>query len=82
MEALAHTLAYDAAYYGQPPTDRLAKIRQPTLVDTGGGADLFERAGDAIAASIRQAERLVLKGQSHVADPKVLASVLARFFKE
>src|SRR5919112_1418043 len=39
LEALAHTLAYDAACMGDgpPPTTRLAKIMRPTLVATGGG---------------------------------------------
>lgn len=80
LEALAHTLAYDAACYGPPPASRLATIGQPTLVLTGGTLDLFEQAADAIAATVRHAERLVLDGQPHVADPKVVASVLTRFF--
>jgi pimeloyl-ACP methyl ester carboxylesterase len=90
-EALAHTLAYDAACMGdgQPPVARFARITQPTLVATGVGARLpgaaawvlaLEQAADAIAASIPQAERLTLEGQSHVADPKAVAPVLERFF--
>lgn len=79
LEALAHTLAYDAALYGQPPVSRLATIQQPTLVITGGTAELFEQAADAIAAHVPNAERLVLAGQSHVVDPKVMASVIADF---
>jgi pimeloyl-ACP methyl ester carboxylesterase len=80
VEALAHTLAYDAALYGQPPIARLAAIKQPTLVATGGSVDLFEQAADAIATSIPRAERLTLEGQGHVVDPTALAPVLARFF--
>jgi pimeloyl-ACP methyl ester carboxylesterase len=80
LEALAPTLAYDAALYGQPPTARLATITRPTLVATGGGAELFEHAADAIAASIPGAERRILEGQAHAADPKALASVLRWFF--
>ena len=94
MEALAHTLAYDAACMGdgRPPTARLARITQPTLVLTGGVSpdaqvgmgglphDFFDQAADAIAASIPRAERLTLAGQGHVADPKVVAPVLERFF--
>jgi pimeloyl-ACP methyl ester carboxylesterase len=84
LEAIAHTLAYDAACLGdgRPPTARLATITRPTLVATGGGEDFFEQAADAIAASIPHAERLTIAGQSHVADPKVVASVLERFFGE
>jgi pimeloyl-ACP methyl ester carboxylesterase len=81
-EALAHTLAYEAVCLGdgQPPTARLARITQPTLVATGGGDDFFERAADAIAVSIPQAERRIVEGQGHVVDPNVFAPVLERFF--
>jgi hypothetical protein len=94
LEAIAHTLAYDAACIGdgRPPSGRLATVTRPTLVLTGGvspdaqagmggmPADLFDRAADAIAAGIPKAERLTLAGQGHVADPKVVAPVLERFF--
>jgi pimeloyl-ACP methyl ester carboxylesterase len=94
LEATAHTLAYDAACMGdyRPPTARLASIRQPVLVATGGVSpdaqlgmgglppDFFEQAGDAIAASVPRADRTTFQGQGHVADPKAVAPVLARFF--
>jgi pimeloyl-ACP methyl ester carboxylesterase len=91
-EALAHTLAYDAACMGdnQPPTARLAKITRSALVATGGaspdsfvggGGDFFGKAADAIAASIPQAERQTIEGQTHMVDPKALAPVLERFFE-
>jgi pimeloyl-ACP methyl ester carboxylesterase len=80
LEDLAHTLAYDAALYGPPPTTRLTTITQPTLVATGGSNDYFEQAADAVAASLGHAERQVIAGQGHVVDPKVMASVLTRFF--
>jgi pimeloyl-ACP methyl ester carboxylesterase len=78
---LAHTLAYDAACLGDghPPTARLAAIDRPALVVTGGGGELFERSADAIAAALPHAERMVLEGQSHVADPKAVAALLERF---
>jgi pimeloyl-ACP methyl ester carboxylesterase len=93
LEALAHTLAYDAACMGngQPPTARLAKITRPTLVATGGaspdsfvggGGDFFGKAADAIAASILQAQRQTIEGLTHMVDPKALAPVLERFFRE
>lgn len=88
-EALAHTLAYEAACLGngQPPTARLQAIAQPALVITGeagldpytSGLDFFDAAADAIVAAIPHAERLILKGQTHVVDPKVIAPVLKRF---
>jgi alpha-beta hydrolase superfamily lysophospholipase len=91
MEALAHTLPYDAACLGdgQPPTDRLATITQPTLVATGTGGRLPDAptwvvalapAADAIAAAVPHAERLTFEGESHVADPAVVAAALERFF--
>ena len=83
LEAIAHTLAYDAACLGDgpPPTARLATIARPVLVLTGGLApDFFDAAADALAASLPRAERAVVEGQSHVADPQAIAPVLARFF--
>jgi pimeloyl-ACP methyl ester carboxylesterase len=81
LEALAHTLAYDAACLGDGlPTDRLAKVTQPVLVATGGRDEFFERAAEALAASLPHAERHALEGQGHVVDPKALGPVVARFF--
>jgi hypothetical protein len=84
LEAIAHTLAYDAACLGDglPPTGRLAAIAQPVLVATGGGDEFFELAGDAIAASVPGAQRLTIERQGHLADPKVVAPVLERFFAD
>jgi pimeloyl-ACP methyl ester carboxylesterase len=91
LEALAHTLAYDAFCVGDgpPPSDRLATITQPVLVATGTvqnphaaaqPPDFFDRPADAIAAAVPRAQRLLLEGQGHVADPTALALVLERFF--
>jgi pimeloyl-ACP methyl ester carboxylesterase len=82
LEAVAHTLAYDAACLGdgRPPIERLAAVTQPTLVAIGGGQEFFEQAADAIAAGLPHAQRLTLEGQTHLVDPKTLAPVLQRFF--
>jgi hypothetical protein len=91
LEAIAHTLAYDAACLGsgQPAVARLARIAQPTLVAIGSGGHergaaawvvALEGAAHAIAESIPSAERRTLEGQSHVADPEAMAEVLERFF--
>jgi pimeloyl-ACP methyl ester carboxylesterase len=90
LEALAPTLAYDAACLGdgQPPAVRLARITQPTLVATGGPHEpgsaswvlALDAAADAMAASIPRGERQILEGQGHVVDPKVFAPVLEAFF--
>jgi Alpha/beta hydrolase family len=89
LEALAHTLAYDAAVMGDghPPAERLARISQPTLVVTGtladahGGvpAEFMSRAADAIAAVIPHAERAVIEGAGHMVDATLLAPVIGRF---
>lgn len=92
MEKFAHTLPYDAVCLGngQPPTSRLAHIKQPTLVATGTDARLpgaaawvlaLDAAADMIAKSIPNAERKIFEGQSHVADPKAVAPMLEKFFK-
>ena len=90
LEALAPTLAYDAACLGngQPPAARLATITQPTLVATGGAHDAdaaewvraLDPAADAIAAAVPNAQRATFEGQGHVADPKAVAPLLERLF--
>ncbi|HEU5470701.1 MAG TPA: alpha/beta fold hydrolase [Actinophytocola sp.] len=91
LTALAPTLAYDAACLGdgRPPADRLATVRQPVLVATGGRPDphmsglqpgFFDEAADAITAALPNAERRIVEGVSHVADPERLGAVLGRFY--
>jgi hypothetical protein len=54
---------------------------QPTLVTTGANAPRFyTEAADAIAACVLGAERRTVDMPGHVADPKILAPLLARFF--
>jgi alpha-beta hydrolase superfamily lysophospholipase len=80
--ALAPTLAHDAACLGdgRPPLARLAAVTRPVLVATGGVAGFFAEAADALTAALPVAERRVVGGQGHVADPAVLAAVLTEFF--
>jgi hypothetical protein len=92
LEAIAHTLAYDAACVGDgpPPAERLGTIARPALVATGGPrsdpyasgqpADFFDRAADAIAAAVPGARRQTFTGQGHVADPALVAARLEGFF--
>ncbi|MPZ25930.1 MAG: alpha/beta fold hydrolase [Micromonosporaceae bacterium] len=90
-EAIAPTLAYDAACLGdgRPPADRFARITQPILVATGGaspdsfvggGGSYFDDAADAIVACLPQARRHTVEGQTHMVDPKVLAPLLEQVF--
>jgi hypothetical protein len=90
LEALAPTLAHDAACLGdgRPPADRLARIEQATLVATGGPHSpdaaewvrALQPSADAIAAALPNAQRQTFEGQGHVADPKAIAALLTDFF--
>ena len=92
LEAIADTLAYDAACLGngQPPIDRLATIRQPVLVLTGDDRPpeapqwvrALDDAADAIASAIPLGERDTLARQSHVPDAARVADRLVRFFRD
>jgi pimeloyl-ACP methyl ester carboxylesterase len=83
-EAVAHTLAYEAAVMGPGnalPTGRLAAITQPTLVLTGGNSPAWlTNAGQAVARTIPAAAHHVLKGQTHGVSPEALAPELLGFF--
>jgi pimeloyl-ACP methyl ester carboxylesterase len=90
LEAIAHTLAYDAACLGtgQPPSAHLANITQPTLVATGDDRRdnaatwvlALDQAADEIAARTPHAQRRTLENQSHVADPSSVTAMLHQFF--
>ncbi|MCG5216043.1 alpha/beta fold hydrolase [Streptosporangium sp. KLBMP 9127] len=84
MEAVAHTLVYEAAVVGPSsalPADRLASIKVPTLVLAGGNsAPWMQKAGEAVAEVVPNAEYQVIEGQAHDASPEILAAPLAKFF--
>jgi alpha-beta hydrolase superfamily lysophospholipase len=83
MEALAPTLAYDAAVMGDSlvPTGLVASVTAPTLVldgsDTGAWA---AGAAQALTAALPNARRRTLSGQSHNVAWDVLAPELREFF--
>jgi pimeloyl-ACP methyl ester carboxylesterase len=83
-EAVAHTLAYEAAVMGPGnalPARQLAAITQPTLVLTGGNSPAWMiNAGKAVARSIPGAVHRVLDGQTHNVSPTALAPELLEFF--
>lgn len=81
LEAIAHTLAYDAACLRDrtPPVAMLARVRQPVLVATGDPS-WFEAGAEAVTAALPDATRLRLGGQSHVPEPAVLGPALVEFF--
>jgi pimeloyl-ACP methyl ester carboxylesterase len=83
QEDLAHTLAYDATIMGDysVPTERVATVRTPTLVLTGGSSFPFmHSAARAIADLIPGGQMQTLPGQEHNVDPSVLAPALTAFF--
>jgi pimeloyl-ACP methyl ester carboxylesterase len=87
MVAMAPTLAHDNAVVGDDrsvPVAVAAKVKALTLVMDGSaslGPMPFMRAtADKLATVIPGARRLVIEGQAHDVDAKVLAPVLIRFF--
>jgi alpha-beta hydrolase superfamily lysophospholipase len=83
-EAIAHTLAYEAAVMGPGnalPAGRLAAVTQPTLVLTGGESPAWlVSAGQAVTATVPGAVHRVLDGQTHNVSAEALAPELLEFF--
>ena len=87
MEALAHTLPYDGAVMGETmegnpaSMKRWASVTVPTLAMGGGASPEWARnAVRALVEVLPAAKQLTLEGQTHAADPQVLAPALERFF--
>jgi pimeloyl-ACP methyl ester carboxylesterase len=83
QEAMAHTLAYDAAIMGDfsLPTGQAASVSAPTLVIAGEASFPFMRAtAQALAGALPNGYARMLEGQTHHAAPQVLAPVLEKFF--
>jgi pimeloyl-ACP methyl ester carboxylesterase len=82
MEALAHTLAYDAAIIGDRslPAALLATVTIPALVISGEQSPPFLRnAAQAAAAALPDGRLSVLPGQGHDINPEATAPVMAEF---
>ncbi|MEU3570154.1 alpha/beta hydrolase [Kitasatospora sp. NPDC036755] len=86
FEAVAPTLAYDAAALGDRtgavvPVDVLGKISVPTLALDGGASPETLRAPTrAVAAAVPGAEHRTLEGQTHEVAAEVLAPELLAFY--
>jgi pimeloyl-ACP methyl ester carboxylesterase len=82
MEAVAHTLVYDATVAGDfsLPVSRLAGATVPTLVLDGGTTPWLSAAAEAAAGVLPDARRATLTGQQHNVDPAAIAPVIAEFF--
>ena len=88
MEKMAHTLAYDGKIMGDNMAGKSLRAEQwksvtiPTLVMDGGASpDWARNAVQALADALPNAQRRTLEGQTHGADPAVIAPVLAEFFQ-
>jgi pimeloyl-ACP methyl ester carboxylesterase len=83
FEAVAPTLAYDAAALGEErsvPRNRAAKVTVPTLVMNGTTIPFMLDTAKEIAAEIPNAQHRTLEGQSHDVNLEVIAPVLVEFF--
>jgi pimeloyl-ACP methyl ester carboxylesterase len=82
LEAMAHTLVYEATILGdgQLPVEKVRKIRCPTLAIAAGAAHpIMRESAEAIARMIPDAHALILEGATHALAPEVLAAPLLRF---
>ena len=83
LEAVAHTLVYDATLLGdfRLPTRALQSIDAPTLVVFGGdGPPLFGTGARALADAVADGRQYALDGQTHDIVAAALAPVLIEFF--
>lgn len=83
LEAVAPTLAYDAAVLGEDasvPVNRAAGISAPTLVMNGTVIPFMLDTATALAKTIPHAQHRTLQGQSHDVDLQVLSPVLVEFY--
>ena len=83
-EAIAPTIAYDAAALGEEaavPVAKAAGLRIPALIMSGSESYPFMHAtAQALAAAIPDGEYRCLEGQTHEVTPEALAPVLVEFF--
>ncbi len=83
FEAVAPTLAYDAAVMGEDarvPSERAAKVTMPTLVLNGSAIPFMRDTAIALAKTIPNGQQRTLEGQTHDVNLQVLAPVLVDFF--
>jgi pimeloyl-ACP methyl ester carboxylesterase len=82
LEAIAHTLAYEAAIIGDLslPTDLLASLETPTLVVCSEQTVPFLRtAAEAVAAALPNGRLRTLSGEGHAINPDATAPAIVDF---
>ena len=84
FEAVAPTLAYDAAVLGEDravPTDKAARVAIPALVMNGSASEAFMYdTAVALANAMPNGQHRTLEGQTHAVSPEAIAPVLVGFF--
>jgi pimeloyl-ACP methyl ester carboxylesterase len=83
LEAIAHTLVYDATIIGDLalPTELLPAVSAPALVIAGGESWPFMRAAAAaLADALPDGRSCTLEGETHQINPVATAAVLEPFF--
>lgn len=84
FEAVAPTLAYDAAVMGEEsaiPRERASRVTIPALVMDGGASFPFMSVtAKALAQAMPQGQHRTLEGQTHEVSSEALAPVLLEFF--
>ena len=83
FEAVAPTLAYDAAVLGDRsgPTERAASVTVPALVMNGSAIPFMLDTAKALAKAIPHSQHRTLEGQTHEVAAEALAPALIEFFK-
>jgi pimeloyl-ACP methyl ester carboxylesterase len=84
-EAVAPTIAYDAAALGEDaavPTQKAASVAMPALIMDGGASayPFMHITATALANAIPHAQHRTLEGQTHEVAAEALAPVLVEFF--
>jgi pimeloyl-ACP methyl ester carboxylesterase len=85
FEAVAPTLAYDAAVMGEDasvPTGRAARVAVPALIMDGGASEwpFMHITAVALANAMPHAQHRTLEGQTHEVAAEAIAPVLVEFF--
>jgi pimeloyl-ACP methyl ester carboxylesterase len=83
LEAMAHTLVYDATIVADVPAgDAADRVRQPVLAIAGGaGPPVMRQSAEALAARLPAGRALVVEGATHDIDPAVLVPALERYLE-
>jgi alpha-beta hydrolase superfamily lysophospholipase len=84
LEAIAPTLAYDAAVMGDStmPPDLASSVKAPTLILTGSNSGAWAgNAAQALTSTLPDSQHRTLDGQDHNVAWDILAPALTAFFR-